>query len=147
MTDRKLKLVPAPLPPRTSRATSEYAEMAREFAGSDHESAKVEGNEVVVRPTDRVTFLGERNGYLLVGGRPYTNAVWLYVGPSDSAALDYFARHDGMPDVVFVDHMALVKEQQPSYQSAAKTDPMLRRVLAEYRLVETVADFGVFVRR
>jgi hypothetical protein len=44
MTDRKLKLVPAPLPPRTSRATSEYAEMAREFAGSDHESAKVEGN-------------------------------------------------------------------------------------------------------
>jgi hypothetical protein len=100
-----------------------------------------------VRPSDRVTFLGERNGYLLVGGRPYTNAVWLYVGPSDSAALDYFAQHGGMPDVVFVDHMALVKEQQPSYQAAAKTDPMLRRVLAEYRLAETVADFGVFVRR
>lgn len=100
-----------------------------------------------VRPGDRVTFLGERNGYLLVGGQPYTNAVWLYVGPSDAAALDYFARHGGMPDVVFVDHMALVKEQQPSYQSAAKTDPMLRRVLAEYRFAETVADFGVFVRR
>jgi hypothetical protein len=100
-----------------------------------------------VRPSDRVTFLGERNGYLLVGGHPYTNAVWLYVGSSDAAALDYFSRHGGMPDVVFVDHMALVKEQQPTYQSAAKTDPMLRRVLAEYRLAETVADFGVFVRR
>lgn len=44
MPDRNLKLVPAPLPPRASRAASEYVEMAREFARADYQSAKVEGN-------------------------------------------------------------------------------------------------------
>jgi zinc/manganese transport system permease protein len=100
-----------------------------------------------VKPGDRVTFVGERNGYLLTGGVPYTNAVWLYVGPSDIAALQYFSAHGGLPDVVFIDHMSLEKLSIPSYEAAAPHDPLIRTVLAKYRLAETVADFGVFVRR
>lgn len=42
--ERNLKLVPAPLPPRASRASGEYVQMALEFAKADYASAKVEGN-------------------------------------------------------------------------------------------------------
>ena len=44
MAERKLKLVPAPLPPRASRATGKYVEMVREFGDAGYESARVEGN-------------------------------------------------------------------------------------------------------
>jgi hypothetical protein len=44
MAERKLKLVPAALPPRASRATGKYAEMVREFVDAGYESARVEGN-------------------------------------------------------------------------------------------------------
>jgi hypothetical protein len=44
MAERKLKLVPAPLPPRASRATGKYAQMVREFADAGYESARIEGN-------------------------------------------------------------------------------------------------------
>lgn len=101
-----------------------------------------EAGRKYIEPGDRVTFLGERTGYLLVGGRPYTNAVWLYPGASDAAALAYFARRGAMPDVVFVDTPAYRKFHIP-----AASDPFLQRVVREYRFVDSVASFNVFVKR
>jgi hypothetical protein len=54
MAERKLKLVPAPLPPRASRATGKYVQMLREFNDGGYESARVEGN---ARPATIVTGL------------------------------------------------------------------------------------------
>jgi hypothetical protein len=100
-----------------------------------------------VRPRDHVTFLGERTGYLLVGGRPYTNAVWLYPGRSDRITLSYFARRRDLPEVVFVDVRSWRKLHWRNYRNAAPGDPFLSIVLAEYRLVDSVADFDVYVRQ
>ena len=100
-----------------------------------------------VKPADKVTFLGERSAYLVVGGDSYTSTSWLYPGPSDQAALDYFARQGGVPDVVFVDNVALKKLGKPTYEIAAENDPLVARLLTDYRLVDTVANFGVFVRQ
>jgi hypothetical protein len=100
-----------------------------------------------VKPGDRVTFYGERQSYLAVGGRIYTNAVWLYPAPSDIYALRYFAAHGGMPDVVFTDQFSMRLRHMMPYEFAAKSDPLIARLLAEYTLVDTVADYGVWVRR
>lgn len=100
-----------------------------------------------VRPSSRVTFYGERQGYLLSGGRIYTNAVWLYPSPSDSYALAYFAAHGAMPDVVFTDQFAMRLHGLLPYQHGAKSDPLIARLVKEYQLAEIVDDFGIWVRR
>ncbi len=43
MPERKLKLVPGPVPPRASRASGEYVEIVREFVQAGSESARVDG--------------------------------------------------------------------------------------------------------
>lgn len=100
-----------------------------------------------VRPDDRVTFYGERQGYLLTGGRIYTNAVWLYISPSDSFALDYFRQHSGLPDVIFADEHGMRMHKQGNYQLTAPGNPLVAVLIADYRLVQHVDDFGVWVRR
>jgi hypothetical protein len=100
-----------------------------------------------VRPDSRVTFYGERQGYLAVGGRIYTNAVWLYPARSDWYALSYFDKHGAMPDVVFVDHFAMRLRHQLPYENAAHDSQFITRLLREYRMVDTVADFGVWIRK
>jgi hypothetical protein len=100
-----------------------------------------------VKPNDRVTFYGERQAYLLSSGHMYTNAIWLYPSPSDSYALAYFAVHGGMPDVIFTDQFAMRLHGLLPYERGAKTDPLIARVVKEYRLVQTVDDFGIWVRR
>jgi hypothetical protein len=99
-----------------------------------------------VKPDSRVTFYGERQAYLLSDGRIYTNAVWLYPSSSDRYTLAYFAAHGAMPDVVFTDQFAMRLRDMLPYQHAAKTDPLIARVVKEYELVEIVDDFGVWVR-
>jgi len=44
MAERKLRLVPAPVPPRASKDTGKYEEMVREFIDAGYDSARVEGN-------------------------------------------------------------------------------------------------------
>lgn len=117
------------------------AERYAEMHGLQDVAAKYVG------PRDHVTFLGERTGYLLVGGKPYTNAVWLYPGPSDRAVLGYFARRGDLPEVVFVDVRSWKKRHWHDYTNAAAGDPFLRFVLGEYRRVDSVADFDVYVRQ
>ena len=100
-----------------------------------------------VKPGARVTFYGERQAYLLSGGQIHTNAVWLYPSPSDYYALEYFAAHGGMPDVIFADQFAMRLHGLLPYEHGAKSDPLIARVVKEYRLVQTVDDFGIWVRR
>jgi hypothetical protein len=101
-----------------------------------------------VKPGARVTFYGERQGYLATAqGRIFTNAVWLYPSRTDWYALEYFREHNAMPDVVFVDHFSMRLRRQLPYEHAAKDSTFLNRLLKEYSMVESVADFGVWVKR
>ena len=100
-----------------------------------------------VRPGDRVTFYGERQGYLLTGGQIYTNAVWLYLSPSDRFALDYFQQHGGLPDVIFADEHGMRMRQQDDYRLTAPSNPLVAVLLANYHIVGHVDDFAVWVRR
>ena len=100
-----------------------------------------------VKPDSKVTFYGERQAYLAVGGRIYTNAVWLYPSPSDWYTLHYFDQHGAMPDVVFTDQFAMRMRRLMPYEFAAKTDPLIARLIKGYDRVDTVADFGIWVKR
>jgi hypothetical protein len=98
-----------------------------------------------VKPDSRVTFLGQSEAYLAVGGVAFTPAAWLFVGPADSVALGYFKREGHTPDVVFVGDEDVRLEG--GYAAAPAHDPMLRWVLARYRRVDTAGGFSIFVRR
>jgi hypothetical protein len=98
-----------------------------------------------VKPDSRVTFLGQGEAYLAVGGRPYTPAAWLYLGRGDSAGIRYIEREGHRPDVFFVNDADV--EYAGGYQHAPQRDPMLRWVLNRYRRVDTAGGFGVFVPR
>jgi hypothetical protein len=98
-----------------------------------------------VKPDSRVTFLGQSEAYLAVGGVPFTPAAWLFVGPADSVALGYFARKGHTPDVVFVSDDDVGREG--GYSAAPAHDPMLRWVLQRYRRVDATGGFSIFVRR
>ena len=100
-----------------------------------------------VRPDSRVTFYGERQAYLVVGGHIYTNAVWLYPSFSDRFAMSYFEEHKAFPDVVFTDQFAMRMRHLLPYENAAHNDPLIARLLNRYRLVQTVADFGIWVKK
>lgn len=101
----------------------------------------------LVRPTSRVTFYGERQGYLAVGGQIYTNAVWLYPSRSDGYALDYFEEHKAMPDVIFVDLFSMRRLHLLPYENAARDNPFIEQLLTRYTRVETVADFDVWTKK
>ena len=100
-----------------------------------------------VQPDSRVTFFGERQGYLAVGGQIYTNAVWLYPSDTASYALAYFSEHGGDPDVVFTDQFAMRLRHQLPYENAAQSNPFIAYLLEHYRFAEKVSDFGVWVKR
>jgi hypothetical protein len=100
-----------------------------------------------VTPTSLVTFYGERQGYLAVGGRIYTNAVWLYPSRSDRYALAYFREHGGTPDVIFVDRFSMRRLDLLPYEDAARDSPFIAQLLAHYAMAETVADFDVWVKK
>jgi hypothetical protein len=55
-------------------------------------SLVAQGGRRWVRAGDRVLVFNDPLAYLLVGGRIYTNAVWLEPGVSDSATIAYFRR-------------------------------------------------------
>jgi hypothetical protein len=99
----------------------------------------------LVKPTSRVTFYGERQGYLAVGGQIYTNAVWLYPSPSDRYALDYFDEHRAMPDVIFVDLFSMRRLHLLPY--SADDSPFIRQLVTRYERVDTVADFDVWIKK
>ncbi len=96
-----------------------------------------------VGPETRVTFLGERDAYLVVGGVWDTPAVRLLPGPSDRAAVERYERRGRPAQVVFVDELALARRR--GYRGGLIDDPLLAYVLANYRKVDSAADFSVFV--
>ena len=100
-----------------------------------------------VRPDSRVTFYGERQAYLVSGGRIYTNAVWLYPSETASFALAYFAEHGAYPDVVFTDQFAMRLRHQLPYENAAQGNSFVAFLLEHYRLVDEVADIGEWVKK
>jgi hypothetical protein len=113
--------------PARAREIEAIAALGRRFAG----------------PGRRVLFLGMPIGYLLVGGTPLTNAVWLANGPTDAETLQYFSRAGATPDVAFVaPGVALAAH---SAQSAG--DPLVAYLDANYRLAASDQTAVVYVRR
>jgi hypothetical protein len=77
--------------------------------------------------------------YLLTGGVPLTNVVWLNPGPTDTFTISYLnARR--WPDVVL---LPLSRADQPALATAS--DPLLARIARDYTLAERSAVAGVAV--
>ena len=55
-----------------------------------------------VRPADRVLVFNAPGAYLLVGGRAYTNAVWLHFGPGDGNTVTYYVKRGHHPNIQLV---------------------------------------------
>jgi hypothetical protein len=121
-----------------------YAGITTTAGRRDQVSALQSAGKRWVGSTTRVTFLGEREADLAVGGIWDTPAAWLPPAASDRAAIEYFTREGRSPQVVFVDEIAIAREG--GYQGGPARDPFLAYVLGNYRKVGVVADFGVFVR-
>lgn len=98
-----------------------------------------------VGPEETVLFVGEPEGYLLVGGRIDTPAVWLVPGPGDGAILAGLRARGAMPDVVFVDGTGV--EQLGGWRRASAVDPLIARVTSEYDRVGQAAGFTIYRRR
>ena len=96
-----------------------------------------------VGPDTRVTFLGERETYLAVGGIWDTPAVWLSPAPSDRATIEYYDRRGKPAQVVFVDGLSITPE---GGYAAKNRDPYLAYVLGNYHQVGSAALFDIFVR-
>ena len=121
-----------------------YAGITTSVQRRDELSALQAAAKRWVGPTARVTFLGEREAYLAVGGVIDTPAVWLPPASSDQATIAYYARVGGPAQVVFVDELAIAREG--GYAGGRLVDPFLDYVLTNYHRVGTVAEFGVFQR-
>ena len=98
-----------------------------------------------VAEDDGVLVIASPLSYLLVGGRARTNAIWLNIGPSDQAAVDYFERTGKRPDVIFV--ALSVVEAEGGLEARAPEDPLFRWLLEHYRLAETGEHLVAYVPR
>jgi hypothetical protein len=98
-----------------------------------------------VGASDRVLVFNNPLAYLLVGGRIYTNAVWLQAGRSDRETVDYFARQHNTPDVVFLSRG--LAERNGGTALVRTNDPLIRFLAANYRVVKTGETLDVLVRR
>lgn len=130
--------------PRVRIADGAYAGLCVGEARAGQIGALTTAGRRYVRPDSRVLFFGEREGYLLVGGRIATNAVWLHPAIANHGAVAYLEANGGMPDVVFADDSGVSKVG--GYTYGAEIDPLLARLAEEYRRVDDVAGFSVFVR-
>lgn len=108
--------------------------LALEAAGRDY-----------VKPTDKVLFIGEPEGYLLVGGVIDTPAVWLVLGPVDRLVLSDLTARGMLPDVVFVDDTGV--NQLGGVATAAAKDPLIALVTSRYSRVGSAAGFTIYRRR
>lgn len=132
--------------PRVSVTSGPYAGLTTDASHLADIRELTAAGQRWVGASDRVLFLGIREGYLLVGGTIDTNAVWLPAQASDKAALDYFSRPGNVwPRVVFVDDEAV--NDDGGYPVHAGRDPLLARILVDYRRVGKAARYSVFVRR
>ena len=98
-----------------------------------------------VSPHDKVLFLGEPEGYLLVGGVIDTPSVWIVPGPVDRIVLSHLEESGSMPDVVFVDELGV--RRLGGWSAATRIDPLIGRVNADYTRVGPAGGFVVFKRR
>jgi hypothetical protein len=84
-----------------------------------------------VTPTTTVAAVELPGAFLLPGGVPYTDAVYLNTGAAGAFTAAYYDARGRWPDVIWV---PLYRVDQAAAISAA--DPFLSRVFADYRLVE-----------
>jgi len=96
-----------------------------------------------VGPTTGVLVLSAPGPYVVLGGVMVTNAVWPYLGPADTATIDYFERVGRWPDVVFLPSWMLSDSGAPI--GSSKADPLLVGIAARYRVVERSAATGFTV--
>lgn len=107
-------------------------------------SLVAQGGRRWVRAGDRVLVFNDPLAYLLVGGRIYTNAVWLEPGVSDSATIAYFRREGRLPDVAFVAQSLIARGVSGGRQG---TDPLLSYLTSRYRVAGSAGPFVVYVPR
>lgn len=93
-----------------------------------------------VGPNTTVTVVDMPGAYLVTGGIPLTNVVWLDPGPFDAFTVKYLDRAGRWPDVVFV---PLSRLNQP--EEVIEASPFLSAVVKRYTLVERSEVSGVAV--
>jgi hypothetical protein len=98
-----------------------------------------------VGPATAVTMVDLPGGYLVTGGVPVTNVIWLDPGPFDGFTVAYLDRTGRWPDVVFVPLSRLIFLDGGQPTSAVTTSPFLSAVLTRYTLVDRGELAGVAV--
>jgi hypothetical protein len=99
-----------------------------------------------VRPGEGVLLYGLAGDYLLTGGDPVTNLMWLGdFGAANQATLDYFKRVERTPDVVFVNRFLV--EQAGGFEELARRDPLIAYIAANYHVVDPEASVTTVLRR
>jgi hypothetical protein len=93
-----------------------------------------------VGPNTTVTVVDMPGAYLITGGIPLTNVVWLDPGPFDAFTVDYLDRAGRWPDVVFV---PLSRLNVPA--EVIEASPFLSIVVKRYTLSERSQVSGVAV--
>lgn len=93
-----------------------------------------------IRPSTTVMAVALPGAYLVSGGVPLTNNVWLNQGAFDRFAVEYLDRAGRWPDIVWVP-LRLV--DQPASDVAA--DPLLSAVTTRYTIVERSPIAGIAV--
>ncbi len=120
--------------------TGAYAGMKTSTKRATEVDAFMALSEKWVGPTTSVTVVDMPGAYLLTGGLPLTNVVWLDPGPFDEFTVAYLDRTGKWPEVVFV---PLLRLDQPP--SIIETSPFLSAVLKRYKLAERSLSAGVAV--
>lgn len=130
----------APLTLSHTIVTGAYAGITTD---SGHASEVAELGRLAARwvgPSTTLTVMAMPGAYLVAGGVPVTDAVWLNPGPIDVFTVDYLDHGGRWPDVVLVP-LSLAGQSR----AAIAADPFLSVVASRYRLVERSAVAGVAV--
>ena len=83
--------------------------------------------------------------FLLVGGRAYTNAVWLHFGPGDGNTVTYYVKRGHHPDIVLVSRSIVASSGENS--AGTCQDSLVRFLRSNYRVVDTGQIFDVLAWR
>jgi hypothetical protein len=93
-----------------------------------------------ITPSTTVAAVELPGAFLLTGGVPLTDAVYLNTGAAGGFAAAYYDRLGRWPDILWV---PLFRTDQPAAVSAA--DPFMSQLYARYRLVERAPLVGIEV--
>ena len=129
----------SPLALDSRLATGPYAGLAIDRGRASAIRDLTAAGQKWVRPDATVFVIAGPGIYPIVGGRAYTPALWDTSGPQALGTIEYFDERRAWPDVAFIN--------LPQPALVAPKDPLVRRIEQDYRRVDEVAGFTIFVRR